>query len=184
MSAFASTLTNSPLSSAVHTVLTPSSDFFNEIVVFLTGNECKKCMCTNRSWLGFFINNECIWRRECLRLQYSRGSRSRDARSWLQVYSSMQCIKCHDAGSITLNIPIVKARPTLCIKCFLFIRSYKRYNERLKNCLRHLNNDWLPYRESILNAVPTGGKKVKRPNTSDADFDGAFMNDYLVNTIS
>ena len=74
--------------------------------------------------------------KECLRLEYlNRGSKSRDKRSWLEVYKDNQCSECYDTGTISMNVYTYKGRPSFCIKCFNQVRNFKSFQDRKKYCL-------------------------------------------------
>ena len=177
-------------SSSLQRVVTPNdlpAEILEEIASFLNGNECLKLLGLNTYFLGVIINAEILWRKECLRLEYqvNRGSKSRDKRSWLEVYKDNQCIECYDTGTISMNVYTYKGRPSFCIKCFNQVRNFKSFQDRKKYCLLNVKDDrtgrWHFARHHILNSIPTSKEKCNKPTgPEDVDFDGAFHNDYLL----
>ena len=164
-------------------------EILEEIASYITGNDCLKLLVLNSYFLGVIFYSEFVWKQECLRMEYqvNRGSRSRDKRSWLQVYKDNQCIECHDAGMITMNLRCWGngKRPSFCIRCFNHVRRYKLFQDRKRYCLLNLkankSSRWHFARMSILDSIPPIKGVCNKPTgPGDVDYDGAFHNDYLL----
>ena len=165
------------------------TEILEEIASFNSGNDCLKLLTLSTYFLGVIFNSEVVWKQECLRMEYqaNRGSRSRDKRSWLEVYRDNQCIECHDAGIISMNLRSLNSgkRPSFCIKCFNHVRRYKSFQDRKRYCLLNVKEDktrqWHLYRTNILTSIPSiKGIRNKPTGPDDVDYDGAFHNDYLI----
>ena len=173
-------------------VLSADSDLFLEICSYLTGGDLLKIFTVCSEWKQKISTSEILWKAECKRLDFvkSLGTRSRDTRSWLQLYKSMQCLNCYDAdrGAVQLTAVLTNYRsnrPVLCVSCFCHVRQYRKFSDRLKQCLLRLRDKTHPYnthRSFILMTVPTD-KRGKLPGPNDVDFDGVFHNDYLTNKL-